>query len=85
MNNPSAEACHHEPGRDPTNARPTRPPTDDTGVCGPGERVPEDHTLHLIKALVDEALDRLSPEFDTMYTKIGHPSVPSERLPRPPS
>ena len=30
------------------------------------ERVPADHPLRAIKALADEALERLSPEFDWM-------------------
>ena len=61
------------------------PQPTNAGDSGPGERVPADPPLRTIKALVDEALDRLSPEFDIMYAKIGRPSVPSERLPRPPS
>ncbi len=30
-------------------------------------RVPADHPLRLIRAVVDEALDVLSPEFDRLY------------------
>ena len=44
------------------------------------ERVPKDHPLRTIKAVVDEALKRLSPEFDRMYSKVGRASVPPERL-----
>ncbi|MCY4530645.1 MAG: transposase [Chloroflexi bacterium] len=44
------------------------------------ERVPNDHPLRIIKAVADEALDRLSPEFDRMYSKVGRASVPPERL-----
>ena len=44
------------------------------------ERVPHDHPLRTIKAVADEALDRLSPEFDRMYSKVGRASVPPERL-----
>ena len=44
------------------------------------ERVPKDHPLRTIKAVADEALDRLSPEFDQVYSKVGRASVPPERL-----
>ena len=44
------------------------------------ERVPKDHPLRTIKALADEPLKRLSPEFDRMYSKVGRASVPPERL-----
>ena len=33
-----------------------------------------------IKAVADEALARLSPEFDRMYSTVGRPSIPPERL-----
>ena len=35
------------------------------------ERVPKDHPLRTIKVVADEALKRLSPEFDRMYSKVG--------------
>ena len=44
------------------------------------ERVPADHPLRTIKILADEALARLSPEFDRMYAEVGRPSIPPERL-----
>ena len=44
------------------------------------ERVHKDHPLRAIKAVADEALKRLSPEFDRMYSKVGRASVPPERL-----
>ena len=44
------------------------------------ERVPKDHPLRTIKAVADEALGRLSPEFDRMYSRVGRASVPPERL-----
>ena len=43
-------------------------------------RVPKDHPLRTIKAVADEALQRLSPEFDRMYSKVGRASLPPERL-----
>ena len=44
------------------------------------ERVPKDHPLRTIKAVADEALKRLSPEFDRMYSRVGRASLPPERL-----
>ena len=44
------------------------------------ERVPKGHPLRTIKTIADEALERLSPEFDRMYSKVGRASVPPERL-----
>jgi len=44
------------------------------------ERVPLDHPLRTIKALVNRALAALSPEFDRMYAQVGRPSIPPERL-----
>ena len=44
------------------------------------ERVPQDHPIRTIKIIADDALERLSPEFDQMYSKVGRASVPPERL-----
>ena len=44
------------------------------------ERVPKDHPLRTIKAVADQALERLSGEFDGMYSEVGRASVPPERL-----
>ena len=44
------------------------------------ERVPADHPLRTIKVLADEALARLSPEFDRMYADVGRPSIPPETM-----
>ena len=46
----------------------------------PEERVPRDHPLRAIRALVDEVLRGMSSEFDGLYATIGRPSVPPERL-----
>ena len=43
-------------------------------------RVPPNHPLRTIKRVADDALARLSPEFDRMYADLGRPSVPPERL-----
>ena len=44
------------------------------------ESVPEDHPLRTIEAGADEALERLSEEFDRMYSKVVWTSGPPERL-----
>jgi transposase len=44
------------------------------------ERVPVDHPLRAIRRITDRALDRLSPQFGTLYVKFGRPSIPPERL-----
>lgn len=43
-------------------------------------RVPAAHPLRPIRALVDEALEVLSPEFEGLYSKVGRPSIPPEKL-----
>ncbi len=49
-------------------------------LLSPEQRVPKDHPLRGIKRLADEALAALAPTFDAMYSPIGRPSVPPERL-----
>ena len=44
------------------------------------ERVPPDHSLRIIKRGTDDVLDRMSADFDRMYSKVGRASVPPERL-----
>jgi transposase len=43
-------------------------------------RVPSDHPLRAIRMIVDEALEVLSPEFERLYSKVGRPSIPPEKL-----
>jgi transposase len=43
-------------------------------------RVPRDHPLRAIRAVVDEALEVLSPAFAKLYAPIGRPSIPPEKL-----
>jgi len=43
-------------------------------------RLPKDHPLRTIKNLVDPILERLSPDFDAMYSWTGRPSIPPEHL-----
>jgi transposase len=46
----------------------------------PEERVPTDHPLRVVRVLVNEALTRLSPRFDALYSSIGRPSIAPEKL-----
>jgi transposase len=44
-------------------------------------RVRGDHPLRVIRKIVNEVLEGLSPEFERMYaTGVGRPSIPPERL-----
>ncbi len=43
-------------------------------------RVPSGHPLRLIRAVVDEALDVLGAEFEALYSRVGRPSIPPEKL-----
>jgi transposase len=43
-------------------------------------RVPPDHPLRAIRALVDEVLREMSRDFDGLYARVGRPSIPPERL-----
>jgi transposase len=43
-------------------------------------RVPADHPLRMIRAIVDEALEVLSGDFDARYASVGRPSIPPEKL-----
>jgi transposase len=42
-------------------------------------RVPPNHPLRPIRAICDEALEVLSADFETLYSKVGRPSIRSER------
>jgi transposase len=46
----------------------------------PAQRVPKDHPLRPIRELVNAALKELSPVFQRLYSRIGRPSIPPERL-----
>src|SRR5947209_3698932 len=46
----------------------------------PEQRVPESHPLRPIKAMADEVLASMSRTFSRMYSKVGRPSIPPERL-----
>ncbi|GAC1481874.1 MAG: IS5 family transposase [Gemmatimonadaceae bacterium] len=44
------------------------------------ERIPRDHPLRAMRALLEPVLTALSPRFQTMYSAVGRPSIPPERL-----
>jgi transposase len=46
----------------------------------PEMRVRKDHPLRAIREMVDEVLSRMSRRFDTMYAKVGRPSIAPEKL-----
>src|SRR4051794_17713518 len=43
-------------------------------------RVGNDHPLRTIRSLVNEALSAFSPDFSAMYSRMGRPSIPPEKL-----
>ncbi|HEY3119798.1 MAG TPA: IS5 family transposase [Vicinamibacteria bacterium] len=46
----------------------------------PSQRVPHDHPLRSVRKVVDAALERMSPRFQRLYSRIGRPSIPPEKL-----
>jgi transposase len=44
------------------------------------DRIPADHPLRAMRALVNGVIGALSPQFDALYARIGRPSIPPERL-----
>ena len=46
----------------------------------PERRVREDHPLRAVRAMVDEVLRSLSPQFSRMYAREGRPSIAPEKL-----
>jgi transposase len=43
-------------------------------------RVPRDHPLRRVRAMTDTALQRMWPEFEAMYARMGRRSIAPERL-----
>jgi len=44
------------------------------------DRIPADHPLRTVHALVQPILTALSPRFQALYSTMGRPSIPPERL-----
>lgn len=47
---------------------------------GLDERVPKAHPLRVIKGHVESVLQRMSKDFDGLYSRTGRPSIPPEQL-----
>ena len=46
----------------------------------PDKRVPQDHPLRRMRAIVDRVLEQLSPRFNKLYARAGRPSIAPEKL-----
>ncbi|MGH9448237.1 MAG: IS5 family transposase, partial [Terriglobia bacterium] len=46
----------------------------------PEKRVPSDHPLRPLRAMVDAALQQMSPQFARLYSRYGRPSIAPEKL-----
>jgi len=44
------------------------------------QRVPANHPLQQVRKTVDQILREISPTFQQMYSRIGRPSIPPEKL-----
>ena len=44
------------------------------------ERVPQEHPLRKLRAMVDALLATMNREFEAVYARSGRPSVPPEML-----
>ena len=44
------------------------------------DRIPADHPLRGVRKLVDAVLAEMSRDFEGLYSKVGRPSIPPERL-----
>ena len=45
-----------------------------------GDRIPRDHPLRRIRAMVDRGLDEMWTPFEALYARRGRPSIAPERL-----
>jgi transposase len=43
-------------------------------------RIPHNHPVRKMREMVDEALEGMASDFDEMYSRMGRPSIPPERL-----
>jgi transposase len=46
----------------------------------PEQRVPAEHPLRPLRAMMDDILKQMSPRFAKLYADTGRPSIPPERL-----
>lgn len=54
--------------------------SDFLSYVSPEQRVPAGHPLPVIRRLVDEVLEGLSPRFERLYSDLGCPSIAPEQL-----
>ena len=57
-----------------------RPQSTMLTLVNPEQRVPANHPIRPIKELAEVALKEVSPLFEQMYSEVGRPSIPPERL-----
>ena len=57
-----------------------QPPTTMLTLVSPEQRVPANHPIRRIKLLAEAALKELAPLFEQIYSEVGRPSIPPERL-----
>src|SRR5216684_2265761 len=46
----------------------------------PEKRIPSDHPLRRLRAMVDAAFEMMSPQFARLYSRYGRPSIAPEKL-----
>ncbi len=46
----------------------------------PEKRVPAEHPLRAVRAMIDTVLEEMSPRFAKLYADVGRPSIAPERL-----
>jgi transposase len=44
------------------------------------DRIPQDHPLRRIRQMTDVGLRELWAHFESLYARVGRPSIPPERL-----
>src|SRR5437773_7008798 len=54
--------------------------TDMFSYISPEKRVPKDHPLRPVRQMVDTVLVDLDPEFRKLYSRMGRPSIPPEKI-----
>lgn len=54
--------------------------SEEVAEVSPSALVPEDHPLRPMRQTVDAVLSEMSPIFDSLYSFVGRPSIPPEKL-----
>src|SRR5678815_4609606 len=66
--------------REPAMRGSDQPQTTMFSVISIEDRIPADHPLRAMLALVNPVIAALSPRFEAMYSSVGRPSIPPECL-----